>query len=119
MDTKHTPGPWKAQRDLYNTPYEELGFGIYSEVTHLRIANVEPAFVSHDIEFHTMEEQEGTALLLASAPELLEKLEKMTRLLSFLYHNGRIKENAPGRERIQQAIIDAEYAIEKATTPAE
>ena len=119
MDTKHTPGPWIAQRDLYNTPYEKLGFGIYSAVTHLRLAEITPAFQSGTVYGHAMENQGSTAALIASAPELLEKLEKMTQLLSYLYHNGRIKDNAPGRERIEQAILDAEYTIEKATTPAE
>lgn len=116
MDKKHTPGPWKIQRDLYNTPYNELGFGVYSEVTHLRVANIEPAITA---EFHGMENQEGTALLIAAAPELLETLEKVTRQLAHLYHNGQLRANAPERERIQQLIVDAEYAIEKATQAAE
>jgi hypothetical protein len=36
--------------------------------------------------------------------------------LAWYYHNARISANAPERARIEQRILDAEYAIETATS---
>jgi hypothetical protein len=45
---------------------------------------------------------------------LLAALIAVKTELAYLYHNGRIKANAPERERIQILLVNAEYAIEKA-----
>jgi hypothetical protein len=59
-------------------------------------------------------ETEANARLIAAAPELLEELEAIKTHLAWLYHNDRIKANAPGRERIEFRISNAERIIKKA-----
>ena len=105
----HTPAPWKYQRDLYNTPYEELGFGIYSEATGLRLAEITPAL--HNCDGHRMENQEPTARLIAAAPELLDALERLFEHTAMVHNRWGESSNT---EEADSAIRDARAAIKKA-----
>jgi len=57
----------------------------------------------------------ANARLIAAAPELLTAIGRVTTELAWLNNNGRIKANAPGRDRIEGYIKQAMAAIQKAT----
>lgn len=95
-----TPGPWKAdtctesnQRDIFPTNGGPTVGRVYVDTP----------------------EGEANARAVAELPNLLASLEAVKNQLSYLFHNGQIRANAPERQRIQRMIVHAEYIIEKAT----
>lgn len=96
QQTKHTPGPWYLS-DTGN---------LYSEATDRHIANLDTS-----MDFKNNSQQlEANARLIAAAPELLEALERASKLL---------KENAGLFGKDQDRILDNvdyfEAALLKAT----
>ena len=96
---KHTPAPWKAERWNDET--------VYITGTH----NGHGITIGHV--FETTDDESNTRLIEQS-PRLLEVLEIVTIELAHLYHNGKIKANAPEREKIHAMILTAEYVMEQA-----
>ncbi len=67
MSTKHTPGPWRTEREGFSTVYVEarIDGGLIQEV-----AACGPTEAG-------LEQQEANASLIAAAPDLLEALKEM------------------------------------------
>lgn len=106
----HTPGPWKAQRDLRGIrnngplPLGELSFGVYTDTRLLCMEDYRGlGFGPSD------EEQEANAHLIAAAPDLLEALKPLAEWL----YSFRISHKQVGN--LDMSLVDnAVAAIAKA-----
>lgn len=102
MNTKHTPGPWKASK-----PYGLAHWNI--SVGQLCLANV-PNFIGSAVTMEHDGEGESNARLIASAPELLAALKNAGNVLAGLA-TGDLKEiraDSPALAQIRAAIAKAE-----------
>ena len=107
MNTKHTPGPWVAQRDwesVYSPDPEELEEYMKRPITVIKSLAVDKNVAScHDL----FEIDPADAQLIAAAPDLLEALRGLL--------------NAPDPDEVEDAIprfravMNAHAAIAKAT----
>lgn len=106
MNTKHTPGPWVAQRDwesVYSPDPEELEEYMKRPITVIKSLAVDKNVAScHDLfEFNPADAQ-----LIAAAPDLLEALRGLL--------------NAPDPDEVEdatprfRAVMNAHAAIAKA-----
>lgn len=82
MNTKHTPGPWVAQRDwesVFSPDPEELEFYMKRPIVAIRSLTADKdVALCHDLfEFNPADAQ-----LIAAAPDLLEALEELEQLVS-------------------------------------
>lgn len=82
MNTKHTPGPWVAQRDwesVYSPDPEELEEYMKRPITVIKSLAVDKNVAScHDLfEFNPADAQ-----LIAAAPELLEALVEAEKIIT-------------------------------------
>lgn len=101
--SKYTPGPWRHEIDGPAT--NDMRHAVLSEHTGLWIAATyrSGTRAENDTSLDADQEAKANAKLIAAAPELLEALRSMLRL---------VRRNAP--ELSGKVLGDAEAAIEKA-----
>lgn len=104
--SKHTPGPWKLERD-------ELHYGSLSTVVAGEKSKKFPGYqmIVGVGGFAGVDEQEANARLIASAPELLEALRDMFELAEGAMRSA----NRDGAEYdVEDCLKEARHAIAKA-----
>lgn len=109
----HTPGPWVAQRDwesVFSPDPEELEFYMKRPITAIRSLTADKnVALCHDL----FEFNPDDARLMAAAPELLEALEELERIL-----DGPIADSITGDVLAESgaytALTNARAAIAKA-----
>jgi hypothetical protein len=100
----HTPGPWKAQR-------KDKHSGMHITAGHFQVF----------LGTHTgapLEEWDANARLIASAPELLAKLEACDKAIRAVIGDGPVRGNGtpyPIWADMITAAVEARAAITKAT----
>ena len=108
METKHTPGPWKARAD---------GAGWYIECAPERGHSV--AYIRAESEEEdpdtTDSEKEANAHLIAAAPELLAALQQIHLAMTMRPSGYSSGGGLSDRERM--ALDTVRMVIAKATTP--
>lgn len=82
MTTKHTPGPWETEEEVFNA-YENMT-GIY--VRHVESGRICQTFANCLV--NTDEACRANARLIAAAPDLLEALTACVEALAFLRSQG-------------------------------
>lgn len=104
MDTKHTPGPWRAEWTTRRAEGEERGWHVFEE------ENTDDGMLI-ELPDQYGDNHEANARLIAAAPELLE-VARMT-----VTHIENIQENCPLTEHEEALLQAADAAIAKATQP--
>src|SRR5206468_914462 len=94
--SKHTPGPWLAQRCYVTRP--EPNMQVMAQGGDLYIAAVEFSADPEHVSFvKDVEEMRANAFLIAAAPDLLEALKELKQLLDMvLAVNGGLPPHANG-----------------------
>lgn len=103
----HTPGPWRIAKSAESfgikevSEHSDLGF-------HREIAHIDPE------DWENIEEAQANAQLMATAPELLEAIERLHTTMTAVPASNWLHLDPAAGEEIDEALELAYAAITKA-----